>query len=230
MKVIHIAGWSGSGKTTFILDLVVALTNLGPVGTIKHIGDHVIDLPQGKDTTRHFKAGAQVSIGIDQQKMQVTTTAFSLKSALDMLSHAGMRFAVVEGFKTVPFKKVVIGDLDVPALVRDPVVPDILSRLDSFDSYYTLSELVHKVESDGKPGSVFTMMGVAPSTLTKGDCRTLERDLFQIPGVTGACIRRETSVLQESPRSFVVIRTTIPGDIGAALSRCRIILGMVDHH
>ncbi|HNJ81359.1 MAG TPA: molybdopterin-guanine dinucleotide biosynthesis protein MobB, partial [Methanoregulaceae archaeon] len=36
MKVIHIAGFSNTGKTTFIRELLPELENLGPTGVVKH--------------------------------------------------------------------------------------------------------------------------------------------------------------------------------------------------
>ncbi|MFH0966632.1 MAG: molybdopterin-guanine dinucleotide biosynthesis protein B [Methanobacteriota archaeon] len=152
MKIIHVAGWSGSGKTTFILDLVAALSTLGPVGTIKHIGEHICVLPEGKDTTRHYEAGAVVTAGIDLEKTMISSGSKSLFSALDLLSDAGIRYAVVEGFKAVPFRKVVLGDLDTPALVRDPSVSDVIALLPDFDNYYSLAGLVHEIEDEPGDG------------------------------------------------------------------------------
>lgn len=40
MKIIQVAGRSNSGKTTFIRKLIPELKKIGPVGVIKHLGDH----------------------------------------------------------------------------------------------------------------------------------------------------------------------------------------------
>ncbi|HMK16120.1 MAG TPA: molybdopterin-guanine dinucleotide biosynthesis protein MobB, partial [Methanomicrobiales archaeon] len=40
MKIVQVAGFSGSGKTTFIRALIPLLSRLGPVGTVKHTGHH----------------------------------------------------------------------------------------------------------------------------------------------------------------------------------------------
>ncbi len=40
MRIIHVAGLSGSGKTTFIRSLIPELSRLGPVAAVKHIGHH----------------------------------------------------------------------------------------------------------------------------------------------------------------------------------------------
>ena len=69
MKRIHIIGQKNSGKTTLIVELVQAFTQLGyRVGTIKHTHhQHELDAP-GKDSHRHREAGATV-VGILSQKM-----------------------------------------------------------------------------------------------------------------------------------------------------------------
>jgi len=61
--VVCFVGSSGSGKTTFLEQLIPALKNLGfKVATVKHhLGKLVLDQP-GKDSFRHRKAGADASI------------------------------------------------------------------------------------------------------------------------------------------------------------------------
>ncbi|HNY89707.1 MAG TPA: molybdopterin-guanine dinucleotide biosynthesis protein MobB, partial [Methanoregulaceae archaeon] len=68
MKIIHIAGFSNTGKTTFIRELVPELEKRGLTGVVKHIGHHGHSLPEGKDTTLFHEAGAAASAGIDAQK------------------------------------------------------------------------------------------------------------------------------------------------------------------
>ncbi len=80
MKVIHIAGFSNSGKTTFISALIPELEKHGPVGVIKHIGHHGYSLPEGKDTTRFFEAGATASAGIDIRKTVLVLQENNLES------------------------------------------------------------------------------------------------------------------------------------------------------
>jgi len=219
MKVIHIAGWSGSGKTTFIRDLVEALLPLGMVGTIKHIGDHVCDLPAGKDTSLHYDAGASFVAGIDQEKTMNIYRTTALSTVLDQLSDAGVRYAVIEGFKKVPFQKVVIGDLNVPALIHDPQVHDVISLLSSFDEYYTLGGLVKEIDMNPQ-GSFTTAAGDAPHALSKGICSRLENEAGSWDGVLGIRIRIQRPVVHPHPRFYVVVQaeTVIIGS--AVLTRC----------
>jgi len=61
--IVSIVGPSGVGKTTFLEKLIPALTGKGlSVGTVKHdVHGFEMDRP-GKDSYRHKRAGAQVSI------------------------------------------------------------------------------------------------------------------------------------------------------------------------
>jgi len=219
MKVIHIAGWSGSGKTTFIRDLVAALASLGKVGTIKHIGDHVCDLPAGKDTSVHYDAGASLVIGIDCEKTMIACRTVSLSAALDQLSDKGVRYAVVEGFKTIPFHKVVIGDLDMPALIRNPHVDDVMSLLSSFDDYYTLGGLVKEIDENSY-GFFSMASGDAPCSLSIDSCSRLEEIAGSWDGISGIRIKVQSPVVHLQPRFYVVIRADTAMIGSAALTRC----------
>ena len=59
--VIGLAGYSGSGKTTFLEKLIAELKSRGyRVGVVKHT-HHPVEFDQpGKDTWRHARAGAEV--------------------------------------------------------------------------------------------------------------------------------------------------------------------------
>jgi len=61
VPVIGLAGYSGSGKTTFLEKLIAELKRRGyRVGVIKHT-HHPVEFDQpGKDTWRHYRAGADV--------------------------------------------------------------------------------------------------------------------------------------------------------------------------
>ncbi|ABD41798.1 molybdopterin-guanine dinucleotide biosynthesis protein B [Methanospirillum hungatei JF-1] len=148
MKVIHIAGWSGSGKTTFILELCSHLVHRGRTATIKHIGSHYNVLPLGKDTTLHFEAGADPAIGIDDEKTSASFHSTNLDDALNHLSDSGIRYTVIEGFKKRPFQKILIGDLDGKYLLKNPQIPDVLAALDQFDDWYTMAGLMKELSEE----------------------------------------------------------------------------------
>lgn len=226
MKVIHVAGWSNSGKTTFILDLVAALASQGKVGTIKHIGDHYCELPPGKDTSRHYEAGAGITIGIDLEKTMITNRTTSLSSALDQLSDLGVRYVVIEGFKKIPFQKVVLGDLDTPALIRNPEVSKVLSLLSEFDDYYTLTGLIREIEEHEGAGVLTLMSGALITPLSHQQCASLEAEVSGWEGISGIRIRIQKPVVQERPQLLMVVRART-GELGiSTLNRCRMALSL----
>lgn len=136
MKIIHVAGRSGSGKTRLIKTMIPALAKKGAVGIVKHLGHHTYDLAEGKDTTEFFSSGAAVAVGIDDQKSVATIRTTDLGSVLRLLLLQGMDFVIIEGFKAQPFPKIVVGDFDAEnCVLRDPSVQEILENLDRFETY-----------------------------------------------------------------------------------------------
>jgi molybdopterin-guanine dinucleotide biosynthesis protein MobB len=160
MRIIHIAGLSGSGKTTFIRSLIPELSKLGPVAAVKHIGHHTWSLEAGKDTTSYLHAGACQSVGIDREKTVSVTNETDLGRALQMLCDMGTRYAVVEGFKSKPFPKVVIGTLPEASgvVLKNPEISDVTASLSSFMEYYTLGGMIREMQAENAyaSGGVFT--------------------------------------------------------------------------
>lgn len=136
MKVIQVTGRSNTGKTTFIKSLIPVLNKKGKVAVIKHLADHDFLLEKGKDTTGFFDAGAAISAGIDGHKSVVAIQNNSLDEMLTLMKNQRMDFVLVEGFKQRPFKKIVIGDLQIEGcILRDPAVDDVVASIDRFDTY-----------------------------------------------------------------------------------------------
>ena len=122
MKAISVVGTKKTGKTTLVTALVSSLARHGKVGTIKNMASHPVD--QG-DTKRHFDAGADVVIGLGEARLKVTRERGDLASALADLQAEGMDYAVVEGCKHSHLPKIVMGDIDVPNMVRKVLLSDI---------------------------------------------------------------------------------------------------------
>jgi molybdopterin-guanine dinucleotide biosynthesis protein MobB len=136
MKIIQVVGRSNSGKTTFIRNLIPELKKIGTVAVIKHLGDHDYKLEEGKDTTHFFDASAEVAIGIDAGKSVVVIRNNSLESMLDLLLNQGIEFAVIEGFKQKPFKKIVIGSLTIDhCVLANPELEMVIASLNLFTEY-----------------------------------------------------------------------------------------------
>jgi len=185
VRVIPVTGLSGSGKTTFIRTLIPLLARLGPVGTVKHVGHHTMELPEEKDTTTMFGAGAEAVVGIDQEKMLITLGSTSLADALDTLAGRGIAFAVVEGYKSGPLPKIAIGDVDVEAcILRNPEPEEVILSLDRFPCYFTLGEILREVREAGGVDKNFVELAASTVLLPAG-CREanfsdLMRDLTRI--------------------------------------------------
>lgn len=160
MKVIHICGTSGSGKTTLIRNLIPLLADKGVVAVIKHLGHHVFALPEGKDTTLYLESGAAISAGIDPEKTVFVADTVSLRTVLDILSFSGTSFTIVEGFKSLPMPKVVLGSLNTAhnIVLANPCPQDILDSLGRFPDYISYCELVREIWADG----LIAMTGSVP--------------------------------------------------------------------
>jgi molybdopterin-guanine dinucleotide biosynthesis protein MobB len=136
MKIIQVAGRANTGKTTFIRNLIPVLKSQGRVGVIKHLGDHDYQLDDGKDTTIFFENGADVSVGIDLCKSVIALHTINIDEILHFFKSDGVKFAVIEGFKTRNFPKIVLGDLPSDTCVlRNPTVDQVISSLNLFEDY-----------------------------------------------------------------------------------------------
>jgi len=136
MKIIQVSGRSNSGKTTFIRKLIPELKKIGPVGVIKHLGDHKFHLDEGKDTTLFYEAGADISTGIDAHKTVSTLHNTDLDKILDYYVTIGIHFAVIEGYKQRSFAKIVVGNLEIDrCILSNPSIEEVIGSLNRFDEY-----------------------------------------------------------------------------------------------
>ncbi|QYZ80004.1 molybdopterin-guanine dinucleotide biosynthesis protein B [Methanofollis formosanus] len=174
MKIIQIVGSSNSGKTTFIETLVPALNEHGTVAAVKHLGHDRYAVEEGKDTTKYFEAGAAVSVGIDDEKAVIIRDTPDLTRTLGELCDAGIEYCIIEGFKTVPFPRIVIGDLEsTDVALRNPTTAVVLDHLDAFEEFYTMEGIVRELRRSHpleRAGAVLTFNGIVRE-LT-GDERT----------------------------------------------------------
>lgn len=149
MKIIQIVGRSNTGKTTFIKNLIPALSAHGTVGAVKHVGHHGFQLEPGKDTTVYYEAHAALSAGVDSEKSVLIRRENDLDSTLETLCNMGVEYAIIEGFKTRPFPRIVIGDLESENVVlRNPTVDEVIAALPKFEDYYTLEGLVRELKRE----------------------------------------------------------------------------------
>ena len=136
MKIIQVAGRSNSGKTTFIRKLIPELKKIGPVGVIKHLGDHEYHLEPGKDTTLFHEGGADITTGIDAKKTVSVIQGTDLDAVLHFYADRGTHFAVIEGYKQRSFAKIVIGNLEIDrCVISNPTIDEVIKSLNLFDDF-----------------------------------------------------------------------------------------------
>lgn len=192
MRVVQFVGWSGTGKTTLIEEVIDAAAPECAIGVVKHLGGvHPYALDRGRDTTRFFARGARAVTGIDAAKGVTVIRADSLGAALDRLSDAGCELALVEGFKSEPYACVAIGDVPVERCVlRDPTAREVIDALDHFEEHVSPGGLLRACrECAGRVGGFecSATLAVEPALAADhGSLGRLEEAWASVPGVLAA--------------------------------------------
>lgn len=113
-KVIQVAGFSNSGKTTLVEKLVDFLSTEGyKVGTIKHHGHggELTSLDDGKDSWKHRQAGAFVSSAVSKGTLQLHVNQdadWEANEIVKLYEQFTIDVVVIEGFKMSGFPKLVL--------------------------------------------------------------------------------------------------------------------------
>jgi molybdopterin-guanine dinucleotide biosynthesis protein B len=124
-KVIGVAGFKNSGKTTWVEKLVRELTGRGwRVSTVKH-AHHSFDIDhEGRDSFRHRKAGAREVAVISRERWAIIHEDLDeapppLEAILAKLEPCDL--VIVEGYKRDSHGKIEVRnlDLDHPVLAGD---------------------------------------------------------------------------------------------------------------
>ncbi|MDK2826612.1 molybdopterin synthase subunit MoaE /molybdopterin guanine dinucleotide biosynthesis accessory protein MobB [Methanolobus vulcani] len=172
MKVICVAGYKNSGKTTLVTRLVEALSEHGKVGTVKQMLHHRFN-PQDTDTGKHFDAGADLVAAITDTELVIIKRDPTLEDALNSLADNGADFAIVEGAKSSDLPKIFLGEPEVSDEISNilvklpersdwdfaPVVELILDQ----PEWVTLDSLIRKVRSNPDmrlSGGIATFTGI----------------------------------------------------------------------
>jgi molybdopterin-guanine dinucleotide biosynthesis protein B len=109
MRILGLAGWSGSGKTSLLVRLLPELNRRGlRVSTVKH-AHHGFDVDQpGKDSWEHRNAGAvEVMVSSTRRWALMHEHRDAPEASLEeLLSHmTPVDLVIVEGYKTHPHPK-----------------------------------------------------------------------------------------------------------------------------
>ncbi|AGB41194.1 molybdopterin-guanine dinucleotide biosynthesis protein MobB [Halobacteroides halobius DSM 5150] len=114
IPIVSIVGWSNSGKTTFITELIPALKEKGyKVATIKHDAHKFqIDKP-GKDSWQHREAGAKIVILSSSDKVAMIkevreepSVETLVEEYIDSDIDSDFDLVLAEGYKTGSTSKV----------------------------------------------------------------------------------------------------------------------------
>jgi molybdopterin-guanine dinucleotide biosynthesis protein MobB len=179
VRVIHVTGTSGTGKTTFIRELIPVLKGFGPTAVVKHLGHHEFSLEEGKDTTLFFESGASISAGVDPSKSVLLTAETDLESVLTLFCDAGIEYAIVEGFKQRPYPKVVFGNLSGAenVLLTDPSVDETLGRLRHFYQFSTPQGFTRELSRDCTGGITLVCTVDCPHPIDPGQVAAAEEEI-----------------------------------------------------
>jgi molybdopterin-guanine dinucleotide biosynthesis protein B len=150
MKVMGIVGWSGSGKTSLLVELLPLLRNLGlQVSTMKH-AHHRFDVDKpGKDSFRHREAGASEVLVVTSSRWVLMHESReepepSIEALIERMTPVDL--LLIEGFKTHHHPKIEIhrqsegkpllctNDPEIVAVASDCLLPELkIPRLDLND-------------------------------------------------------------------------------------------------
>lgn len=114
--IVAVVGTSKTGKTTLVERVVRELTDRGiSVASVKHVHGKGVLFPEGKDTTRHLRAGASPVVGVSgNEVVAYLSVPPDLDSALQIMSRiADPDVILVEGFKASSLPKIVLGNAEV---------------------------------------------------------------------------------------------------------------------
>ena len=125
--VLGFAAWSGTGKTTLLVQLLPRLRSRGlRVGMVKH-AHHTFDVDQpGKDSYELRKAGASPMLVASGRRWVLMTEREEggdpvLQEMLDQLDQSRLDVILVEGFKHEACPKI---ELHRPSLGKPLLFPD----------------------------------------------------------------------------------------------------------
>jgi molybdopterin-guanine dinucleotide biosynthesis protein MobB len=125
--VLGFAAWSGTGKTTLLVQLLPKLRGRGlRVGMIKH-AHHSFEVDQpGKDSYELRKAGASPMLVVSSRRWALMADLENerdpvLQEMLDRLDQSQLDVILVEGFKHEAFPKI---ELHRPTVGKPLLFPD----------------------------------------------------------------------------------------------------------
>lgn len=129
VPIVGLAGYSGSGKTTFLEKLITVLKRRGyMIGVIKHT-HHIVDYDlKGKDTWRHGRAGADV-VALASPDSVAVFKKFNRPPApeevMAMAMTGELDLIIIEGYKREKWPKIEVfrsGKTERPVIPAEELI------------------------------------------------------------------------------------------------------------
>lgn len=143
-----IYGSSGSGKTTLIEELITGLNERGfRVASIKHTrGEFSLD-KEGKDTWRHRKAGAVLTVfSSPVETTYITDSTDDLSKILRGISRLGdFDIVLVEGFTESKIPKIAVGEFNDGEKLVDHTIFQYNENKSEILDYLTRQIKIHRI-------------------------------------------------------------------------------------
>lgn len=155
IPVISLVGYSNSGKTTVLVEIIRELKNRGyRVATIKHHkGDFDID-HEGKDTYRHMQSGAVTTILSSPNKFALVSEVEKEKTLDELISYIkDVDIIITEGFKNESKDKIEVFrqankkkriksiDKELVAVISDDEITDKVMKF-SFEDIKGIADFI----------------------------------------------------------------------------------------
>ncbi|MGD7008219.1 molybdopterin-guanine dinucleotide biosynthesis protein B [Metabacillus sp. 84] len=109
--ILQVVGYQNSGKTRLMENLIARASGLGlNVGSLKHHGHGGAPDLHGKDSSRHFEAGAAVSAaeGAGVLQLSARLEGSALEELIQFYSHFNLDVLFIEGYKHARYPKAVL--------------------------------------------------------------------------------------------------------------------------
>ncbi len=215
MKVICVAGYKNSGKTTLVERLVEALSKHCSVGTVKQMLHHRFN-PEDTDTGKHFDSGAEVVAAITETELVTIKRDPSLEDALNSLADNGVDLAIVEGAKSSDLPKIFLGEPEASdrisnIVVRLPVrsewdIEELVQVVLDQPEWVTIDSLIRKVRSNPDirfSGGIATFTGIVRRMNDNVETTAIEFEKYE--GVADRAIEKICSDLREKDNIIDVL-------------------------
>ncbi|TQQ84109.1 molybdopterin-guanine dinucleotide biosynthesis protein B [Peptacetobacter hominis] len=128
-RIISVSGYSNSGKTTLISEIIRELKNRNlKVGLIKHSHHEIETGDEKKDTGRQRKSGAEITCAFTENKASICIEKNIVEYFADILNlYKNMDIVIIEGMSKSKFRGIEVLSYEnfIKRNIRKAVEPEI---------------------------------------------------------------------------------------------------------